>query len=79
MTMTERRIKITYDEDADVLYVSFQPGEAAANGVENDGFVRRYGMDQQLVGVTVLDFAARLRAGAIVGDGESLHEKEGSK
>jgi uncharacterized protein YuzE len=53
--------KITYDADADVLYVSYTDGPAYHNTDEN-GVMRRYGFDGQLHGITILDFALRLRS-----------------
>ncbi len=56
--------KVTYDAAADVLYVNYADGPAD-RGVETDGIVRRYSLDSQLHGVTILDFAERLRNRAI--------------
>ena len=50
---------VDYDEEADVLYISFQHPQKATNTVmRDDGLLLRY-RDEQLVGVTVLDASTR--------------------
>jgi uncharacterized protein YuzE len=54
-----RRFWIDYDEEADVLYISFQRPQKATNTVATaDGLLLRY-RKQELVGITVLDASMR--------------------
>lgn len=54
-----RRFWVDYDQDADVLYVSFQrPQKATNTKMTEDGLLLRY-RDKQLVGITVLDASTR--------------------
>jgi uncharacterized protein YuzE len=49
----------SYDKEADVLYVSFSPGEKAAAAVElNDNILLRFNrMEKRAIGLTLLDFS----------------------
>ena len=47
------RIWIDYDEDADVLYISFQKPQHANDSVMEDNLVYHY-RDKEMVGVTVI-------------------------
>ena len=50
---------VDYDEDADVLYISFdRPQKATDSIMSDDGVLLRY-RDEQLVGVTILDVSRR--------------------
>ncbi len=54
-----RRFWVDYDEEADVLYISFRRPQNADDSVMTDeGILMRYRQDE-LVGLTVLDAAAR--------------------
>ena len=54
-----QHFRVDYDEEADVLYISFQHPQKATNTVmRDDGLLLRY-RDEQLVGVTVLDASTR--------------------
>ena len=54
-----RRFWVDYDEEADVLYVSFErPQKASDTEMTDDGLLLRY-RGETLVGVTVLDASAR--------------------
>lgn len=48
-----------YDEEADVLYVSFAPGAKAASAVElNDNILLRFNRaERRAVGLTLMDFS----------------------
>ncbi len=62
--MSDGKTVVSYDPLTDVLYVTYRK-EPAARGVETNGIVRRYGLDSQLVGVTILDFADQIRCRGI--------------
>jgi uncharacterized protein YuzE len=48
-----------YDQEADVLYISFSPGEKATAAVElNDNILLRFNQDEKrAVGLTLMDFS----------------------
>ncbi|MBI4771575.1 MAG: DUF2283 domain-containing protein [Chloroflexi bacterium] len=49
----------SYDKDADVLYISFAPGEKATAAVElNENILLRFNADEKrAVGLTLMDFS----------------------
>ena len=49
----------TYDQEIDILYISFSPGEKATTAVElNENMVLRLNFDEKrAVGITLLDFS----------------------
>jgi uncharacterized protein YuzE len=49
----------SYDKEADVLYISFSPGEKAATAVElNDNILLRFNRaEKRAVGLTLMDFS----------------------
>ncbi len=49
----------SYDKEADVLYVSFSPGEKATTAVElNDNILLRFNRaEKRAVGLTLMDFS----------------------
>ena len=49
----------SYDKEADVLYVSFSPGEKATAAVElNDNILLRFNRaDKRAIGLTLMDFS----------------------
>ena len=50
---------VNYDNEADVLYISFQrPQKATDSEMTDDGYLLRY-RDDQLVGITILDASTR--------------------
>ena len=50
---------IDYDEEADVLYISFRrPQKATDTEMTEDGILLRY-KDDELVGITILDASKR--------------------
>ena len=54
-----RRFWVDYDEEADVLYISFRrPQKATDSEMSDEGILLRY-RGKELVGVTVLDVSAR--------------------
>ena len=58
-TRSDRRFSIDYDQEADVLYISFErPQQATDSEMTDDGFIMRY-RGKQLVGITVLDASTR--------------------
>lgn len=54
-----RRFWVDYDQEADVLYISFRRPQKATNTVPtDDGLLLRY-QGKELVGITVLDASIR--------------------
>lgn len=55
----KQRFWVDYDEEADVLYISFRRPQKATNTImTDDGLLLRY-HEKQLVGITVLDASLR--------------------
>ena len=53
------RFWVNYDQEADVLYISFQrPQKATDSEMTDDGYLLRY-RDDKLVGITILDASTR--------------------
>jgi uncharacterized protein YuzE len=53
------RFWVDYDQEADVLYISFdRPQNATDSEMTEDGLLLRY-RNEQLVGITVLDASTR--------------------
>jgi uncharacterized protein YuzE len=53
------KIDFDYDEEADVLYISFGKPREAKNSIEvEDGVIYRIA-DNEVVGITITDFKAR--------------------
>ncbi|MFQ6094855.1 MAG: DUF2283 domain-containing protein [Candidatus Bathyarchaeia archaeon] len=53
------KIDLDYDEEADVLYMSFGKPREAKDSVEvADGVIYRI-LDDEIVGITITDFKAR--------------------
>ncbi|NBD36892.1 MAG: DUF2283 domain-containing protein [Chloroflexi bacterium] len=50
---------ISYDKEADVLYISFSPGEKATTAVElNDNILLRFNRaEKRAIGLTLMDFS----------------------
>jgi uncharacterized protein YuzE len=58
-TLPASKLWIDFDEEADVLYISFQRPQHATETVEaEEGILFRY-RDNELVGITVLDASKR--------------------
>ncbi len=54
-----QRFWVDYDQEADVLYISFKrPQHATNTEMTDDGLLLRY-REEQLVGITVLDASKR--------------------
>lgn len=61
LQLPSRHVLIDYDEEADVLYLSFEkPQQATDSVMEGDGNVYHYRGDR-LVGVTILHARTRTR------------------
>jgi uncharacterized protein YuzE len=57
--MDTKKLWLDYDEEADVLYISFQrPQQATDSEMLDNGILLRY-RKEKLVGVTVLDASTR--------------------
>jgi uncharacterized protein YuzE len=54
------KARLTYDEDGDVLYISFGEPTEATDSVDLDGIVYRY-RGENLIGITVVGFRRRTR------------------
>ncbi len=52
-----------YDEEADVLYIAFSPGEKATAAVElNENILLRFNLkDKRAVGLTLMDFSVLVK------------------
>jgi uncharacterized protein YuzE len=54
------KISLDYDEEADVLYISFGKPREAKDSIEvEDGIIYRIA-DDEIVGITIIDFKARI-------------------
>ena len=55
----KERFWVDYDQEADVLYISFQrPQKATDSEMTDDGYILRY-RDDDLVGITILNASTR--------------------
>ncbi|RSN75405.1 DUF2283 domain-containing protein [Candidatus Methanodesulfokora washburnensis] len=60
VALSLKRINLEYDEDADVLYISFGEPREAKDSIEvEDGVIYRIA-DNEIVGITISDFKARI-------------------
>ena len=55
--------KINYDEDADVLYISFGESREAIATEFDDGDFVRVDADGKIAGITIMDFKERFLEG----------------
>ncbi len=53
LRMPSKRIWVDYDDEADVLYISFRKPQQANDSIMEDDFVYHY-HDRELVGLTIL-------------------------
>ncbi len=53
LNMPSNRIWVDYDEEADVLYISFRKPQQANDSVMEDDIIYHY-HDKELVGLTIL-------------------------
>ena len=59
ITISLKKIDLDYDEEADVLYISFGKPREAKDSVEvEDGIIHRIA-DNEIIGITITDFKAR--------------------
>ena len=57
--LPQHRFQVDYDQEVDVLYISFQrPQKATDSVMTDDGVLLRYREDE-LIGVTILDASTR--------------------
>ena len=55
------KISLDYDEEADVLYISFGKTREAKDSIEvEDGIIYRI-TDNEIVGITIIDFKKRTK------------------
>jgi uncharacterized protein YuzE len=57
--MDNKKISISYDREADVMYMSFQDVEAEAEELDEGIFARYNPNDQSLVGFTIINFSMK--------------------
>ena len=57
--MTTQSVHYNYDQDVDILYISFAPGEKATAAVElNDNILLRFDRaERRAIGLTLMDFS----------------------
>lgn len=57
--MMNKEPTFSYDKEADVLYISFSPGEKATTAVElNDNILLRFNRaEKRAIGLTLMDFS----------------------
>ena len=60
-------IHFDYDQDVDILYISFAPGEQATTAVEiNDNILLRFNFDERrAIGLTLMDFSVLVQPTAL--------------
>jgi len=59
LKLPQKKLWIDYDEEADVLYISFKrPQRATETIMTEEGILLRY-KDNELVGITILDASKR--------------------
>jgi uncharacterized protein YuzE len=59
LNFPKQRFWVDYDQEADMLYISFQRPQKSTNSImTEEGLLLRY-RDDQLVGITVLDASTR--------------------
>jgi uncharacterized protein YuzE len=60
VALSLKRINLEYDEEVDVLYISFGEPREAKDSIEvEDGVIYRIA-DNEIVGITITDFKARI-------------------
>ncbi len=58
----ERQIVYNYDEEGDILYVSFSPGEMGTGVELNDHILLRFNKEEKrAIGLTFLDFSVLIQ------------------
>ncbi|MCR4405206.1 MAG: DUF2283 domain-containing protein [Candidatus Acetothermia bacterium] len=55
----KERVSISYDSEADVMYLSFQDVEAEAEELEEGVFARYNPRDKSLAGFTIINFSKK--------------------
>ena len=58
LLLRHRQFSWDYDEEADVLYITFERGEATDSDLTDDDIVLRY-RDDDIIGVAVLHASSR--------------------
>lgn len=60
MDTGQRQLRLSYDKDVDVLYVSFGAPQEAVSEETGDGMlIRKHPETGEIVGVTILEFEER--------------------
>ncbi len=58
LLLRQRQFSWDYDQEADVLYITFERGEATDSDLTDDDIVLRY-RDDDIIGMTVLHASTR--------------------
>ncbi|MBM4349513.1 MAG: DUF2283 domain-containing protein [Deltaproteobacteria bacterium] len=61
LRMPSKRVWIDYDDEADVLYLSFRKPQQANDSVMEEDIIHHY-RDKELVGVTILHAKGRAKS-----------------
>ena len=61
LRMPSKRVWIDYDDEADVLYISFRKSQQANDSVMEEDIIYHY-RDRELVGVTILHAKGRAKS-----------------
>ncbi|MDO9351879.1 MAG: DUF2283 domain-containing protein [Deltaproteobacteria bacterium] len=61
LRMPSKRVWIDYDDEADVLYISFRKPQQANDSVMEEDIIYHY-RDRELVGVTILHAKGRAKS-----------------
>ena len=54
-------MKITYDKEADALYLYFQEGVFSSNKEVNEGIILDIGRGNKILGIEILDASKRIK------------------
>ena len=59
-----KKTNFDYDKEADILYISFSPGEKATSAVElNDNILLRFNFkEKRAVGLTLMDYSVLVQS-----------------
>ena len=55
-------MKITYDKQADVIYLQFQEGKFSRNKEVDEGIILDIGKGNKILGIEILDASKRLQS-----------------
>ncbi|MFQ5793927.1 MAG: DUF2283 domain-containing protein [Candidatus Bipolaricaulia bacterium] len=58
LKLPSKRLWVDYDEEADVLYISFRKPQRASESIMEGELIYHYDNDDELVGITVMNVKA---------------------